>query len=97
MADIQTLVTAKKIVRNGEPEELAAMFTNNSDMRERSTRQDHHFHLPRSRLETGKRRFGYRAAALLNSLPPGVIEQRPAPFARTAKAAVCPAATIARR
>ncbi|KAF0293725.1 hypothetical protein FJT64_008537 [Amphibalanus amphitrite] len=24
----------------------------------------------------GKRRFGYRAAALLNSLPPGVIEQR---------------------
>ena len=97
MADIQTLITAQKIVRNGEPEELAAMFKNNSDARERSTRQDHLLHLPRSRLETGKRRFGYRAAALINSLPPGAIEQRSAQFARTAKAAVCPAITIARR
>ena len=97
MADVKTMVTAQKIISNGEPEALAAIFMNNSDARERSTRQDHLFHLPRSRLETGKRRFGYRAAALLNSLPPGVIEQRPAPFARAAKAAVCPAMATARR
>ena len=36
-------------------------------------------------LETGKRRFSYRAVALLNSLSTDAIEQRPTGFARTAK------------
>ena len=44
--------------------------------------------VPRPRLETGKRRFGYRAAALLNRVPADAIEQRPARFARAAKAAL---------
>lgn len=86
MVDYQTLLTAQKIVRIGEPEALAALFVCNSDARKKSTRQDHLLSLPRSRLETGKRRFGHRAAALLNRLPADAIEQRPAKFARTAKA-----------
>ena len=86
MADYQTLLTAQKVINQGEPEALAALFRYNSDTRVRSTRQDHLFHLPLPRLETGKRRFGYRAAALLNSLPADVVEQRPARFARTVKA-----------
>ena len=84
-ADYLTLVTAQKLIYHRQPEALSALFTHNSDARERSTRQDHHFHLPRSRLETGKRRFSYRAVALLNSLPTDAIEQRPTGFARTAK------------
>ena len=86
MVDYQTLLTAQKIVRIGEPEALAALFVCNSDARNKSTRQDHLLSLPRSRLETGKRRFGHRAAALLNRLPADSIEQRPARFARTVKA-----------
>ena len=35
--------------------------------------------------QSGKRRFSYRAVALLNSLPTDAIEQRPTGFARTAK------------
>ena len=79
-ADYLTLVTAQKLIYHRQPEALSALFTHNSDARERSTRQDHHFHLPRSRLETGKRRFSYRAVALLNSLPTDAIEQRPTGF-----------------
>ena len=87
MADYQTLLTAQKVIYQGEPEALAALFKHNSDTRVRSTRQDHLFHPPPSRLETDKRRFGYRAAALLNRLPADIIEQRPARFARTVRAA----------
>ena len=88
MADYQTVRTAHKLLKHGEPDALAALFINNHDVRERSTRQDHLFHFPRSRLETGKRRFSYRAAALLSSLPADVIGQRPARFARAAKTAL---------
>ena len=85
MADYHTLVTAQKAIQRGEPEELATLFTLNSKTRERSTRQDHLFHLPRPRLESGKRRFAYRAAALLNSLPAELAQLPPARFARAAK------------
>ena len=88
MADYHTLITARKVTKHGEPEALASFFTSNSDARDRSTRQDHRFHLPRPRLETGKRRFGYRAAVLLNRLPADGIELSTARFARTAKAAL---------
>ena len=85
MAEFQTLVTAHKAIQRGEPEVLASMFTPNSDARARSTRQDHHFHLPRSRLETGKRRFAHRAATLLNTLPRELVQLPPTSFARAAK------------
>ena len=86
MADYQTLVTAHKTIQRGEPEALASLFQLNADARVRSTRQDHLLHLPRPRLETGKRRFGYRAAALLNSLPPEIVQLPPTRFARATKA-----------
>ena len=82
MADYHALITARKVTKHGEPEALASLFTSNSDARDRSTRQDHHFHLPRPRLETGKRRFGYRAAVLLNRLPADAVELSTARFAR---------------
>ena len=89
MANYQTGVMEHNIIKHGEPESLAALFTTNTrDTRERSTRQDHLFHLPSPRLETGKRRFGYRAATLLNSLPADVVEQPLARFARTVRAAL---------
>ena len=86
MSDCQTLVTAQKAIQHREPEALASLFTHNREARAKCTRQDHLFHLPRPRLETGKRRFGYRAAALLNSLPPDLAQLPPARFARTVKA-----------
>ena len=94
MSDHQALVIAHKAIQRGEPEELAALFVTNSAIRERQSRQDHLFHLPRPRLETGKRRFGYRAAALLNSqllnsqLPSQLLRQPPASFSRSVKAAI---------
>ena len=86
MTDYQTLVTAHKAIQRGEPEALASLFRHNADARGRSTRQDHLLHLPRPRLETGKRRFGYRAAVLLNSLPPELVQLPQTRFARATKA-----------
>ena len=86
MTDHQTLVTAHKAIQRGEPEALASLFQHNADARVRSTRQDHLLHLPRPRLETGKRRFAYRAAALLNSFPPELVMLSPSKFARATKA-----------
>ena len=83
MAEYQTLAIAHKAILRGEPEELASLFVTNSAVRERPSRQDHLFHLPRPRLETGKRRFGYRAAALLNTLPPEQLQLRPVRFSRS--------------
>ena len=88
MSDYRTLITAHKALRRGEPEELAELFVSNRDARNRHTRQDDLLHLPRSQLETGKRRFGYRAAALLNSLPAQVVRLPPARFARDARTAL---------
>ena len=85
MAEYQTLAIAHKAILRGEPEELASLFVTNSAVRERPSRQDHLFHLPRPRLETGKRRFGYRAAALLNTLPPEQLQLRPVRFSRSVK------------
>ena len=85
MADYHTLATAQKAIQRGEPEALATLFSQNSQTRARSTRQDNLFHLPRPRLESGKRRFAYRAAALLNTLPSELTQLPPARFARAAK------------
>ena len=87
LADYQTLLTAQNMINPGEPEAPAALFRSNCNTRVNSTRQYDLFHLPLSRLETVKWRFGYRAVALLISLPADIIEQHSARFARTAKAA----------
>ena len=88
MSDYRTLVIAHKIMQHGEPEDLASMFTRNRDSanRNKNTRQDNLFQLKRPRLETGKRRFSYRAATLLNDLPPDLSQLPPSKFARSVKA-----------
>ena len=68
MADHRTLCLAHKVILSGEPESLAAAFSLNSDRRRRCTRQDGQLFVPRSKTETGKRRFCSRAPALHNQL-----------------------------
>ena len=88
MYKFQTMVTAQKVLHHGEPVTLASMFTRNRDSanRNRNTRQDNLFQLKRPRLETGKRSFSYRAATLLNDLPPNLSQLPPSKFARSVKA-----------
>ena len=93
IAEHQTLVMAHKIMQRGEPEDLAALSVRNRDARERHTRQNELLLLPRPQLETGKRRFGYRAASLMNSLPAQVVHLRPVSFARAAREALVDRAT----
>lgn len=87
MYKLQTMATAHKAIHYGEPVALASMFTKNRDSstRDRNTRQDNLLQLQRPRLETGKRRFSYRAAALLNDLPPDLSQLPPSKFARAVK------------
>ena len=68
MADHATLCLAQKVLVSGEPSSLAVTLRYNRDSRQRNTRQDDLLHVPRSRTETGKRRFCVRAPALHNSL-----------------------------
>ena len=86
MSDYLTLAIAHKVIQCGEPEDLAVLFVTKQNLRDRHTRQDQLFHLPRPRLETGKRRFEYRAAALLNSLPPQTVQLPHASFIRSVRA-----------
>ena len=71
-----TLCTAHKVLRLGEPVDLAAGFATVAEMREvqgvtgRATRQDSDLHVPRSHTEMGKRRFRCRSPRLYNDLPP---------------------------
>ena len=87
MYKLQTMATARKAIHYGEPVALASMFARNRDSstRDRNTRQDNLLQLQRPRLETGKRRFSYRAAALLNDLPPELSQLPPSKFARAVK------------
>ena len=87
MYKLQTMATARKAIHYGEPVALASMFAKNRDSstRDRNTRQDNLLQLQRPRLETGKRRFSYRAAELLNDLPPDLSQLPPSKFARAVK------------
>ena len=87
MYKLQTMATARKAIHYGEPVALASMFAKNRDSstRNRNTRQDNLLQLQRPRLETGKRRFSYRAAELLNDLPPDLSQLPPSKFARAVK------------
>ena len=71
-----TLTLAHKVLRNGEPEELADLFSTCREVRERSTRQDDALRAPRCRTACGQRRFAYRAAQMYNALP-AVMTDRP--------------------
>ena len=44
------------------------LFSKNSSLRSRQTRQDDRFYLPRIRSEAGRRQFAYRAPQLYNKL-----------------------------
>ena len=69
-----------KLMRFCEPEALFADLATVAETRralgapERVTRQDHALFVPRSKTETGKRRFRCRGPALYNALPPELLE-----------------------
>ena len=75
-----TLCTTHKVLRLGEPEELAAGLATVAEGREvrgvtgRTTRRDRDLFVSRSRTEMGKRRFSCRGPKLYNDLPPALTE-----------------------
>ena len=85
LAEHCTLCLTHKILCSGEPAAQASMFRVNADLRQRSTRQDERLHVPRSRTETGKRRFSSRAPNLYNRLPTRTTELGPLRFGRALK------------
>ena len=80
-----TLMLAHKVLRHGEPEELAELFCRCSDVRDRRTRQDDALRAPRCRAACGQRRFAYRAASMYNALPNAVTERPVRSFCRALK------------
>ena len=85
MAELQTIMLANKVITLGEPEVLASLFVKNGNLRERETRQDRLYHLPKPNINPGKRRFGYRAPALYNTLPVEIAALTRQQFKRAAK------------
>ena len=67
----QSLCLLHKIISSGQPESIAHQICSNRIHRDhtRPTRQDSLLHLPPIRTEAGRRRFVYRSAHLMNSLP----------------------------
>ena len=70
-----TMCLTHKVLRYGEPEQLAACLTTVAEARhtERVTRQDHLLSVPRSRTEMGRRRFACRGPAFHNALPRDLV------------------------
>ena len=77
-----TLMLAHKVLRQGEPEELAGLFSRCRDVRDRRTRRDDALRAPRCRTACGQRRFAYRAASLYNELPTDSTDRPAASFCR---------------
>ena len=67
----------KKIIKDA--------FQFNNEKRERNTRQDHLYTVPRCQTEAGKRQFCVRATNLYNSLPTELHGMRQATFSRNLK------------
>ena len=82
LVDLSTLNLAHKIIRRGQPDSLPANFVFNYEKRERNTRQDHMYVIPRCKTETGKRRFSVRGPDMYNSLPSELHGMRQATFSR---------------
>jgi len=85
LVDLSTLNLTHKVVSSGKPDAIAAVFQFNSEKRERNTRQDHLYTVPRCQTEAGKRRFCVRAPNLYNSLPTELHGMRQATFSRNLK------------
>jgi len=69
LTNLCALSLAHKVLHYGEPESLTSAFTNNRELRERSTRQDDDLHVPRSNTDAGKRRFCARVPIAYNRIP----------------------------
>ena len=67
LANYHTLTLMHKVLRHGEPKELAEMFRKCADVRDRETRQDGMLRVPRCRTACGQRQFAYRAVKLYNA------------------------------
>ena len=61
-----------KIINNGTPLHLFELFTTNSSVHGRHTRQSDELHLPRVRTEAGKSAYSYRGGVAWNSFPSNV-------------------------
>ena len=85
LADYSTLCLAHRVMQRGEPDSFHAVFRRNFELRESVTRQDQQLYVPRSRTETGKRRFCARAPALCNQLPPELVSLSVPRFQRALK------------
>lgn len=70
--DVQTVKIVHKILLTGKPEYLKNKLVFRHEVSERSTRQDCQLHLPKVRLEAGKKGFSYFGPQKYNSLPPEV-------------------------
>ena len=82
LVDYHTLTLVHKVLRYGEPEELAEMFQKCADVRDRETRQDEMLRVPRCRTACGQRRFAYRAVKLFNALPTAITDRSAPSFRR---------------
>ena len=69
LANLCTMSLAHKVLRHGEPDSISSAFAINRQLRERTTRQDDHLHVPRSKADAGKRRFCARVPIIYNRLP----------------------------
>ena len=85
LVELSTLNLAHKVIRSGKPDALAALFQQNLENRERNTRQDLLYVVPRCNTEAGKRRFSVRGPNMYNSLPSVMHNMRLATFSRNLK------------
>lgn len=70
--DLQTVQLIYKVLLTGKPEYLKKKLIFRHQIKERSTRQDDQLHLPRVRLEIGKKAFRYFGPEKFNALPPAL-------------------------
>ena len=85
LVEFATLNLAHKVIRGGKPDSLAALFQINLAKRDRNTRQDHLYVVPRCKTESGKRRFCVRGPQFYNSLPTEMFNLCPKTFSRILK------------
>ena len=82
LVDTATINLAHKAIKSGQPDALSAFFRPNSGKRERKTRQDHLYVVPRCKTGAGQRRFCVRGPNLYNSLPSAMYHLRQPNFQR---------------
>jgi hypothetical protein len=70
VSDLQTVNLVHKILQTGKPEYLRNKLVFRQEINVRSTRQDCLLHLPKTKLETGKKGFSYFGPKKYNALPP---------------------------